>query len=393
MKTLLFSFFVFVFSAAPLMSRAQSEKPRSFIATGKVQFLNPPPYDHLNKVWIYKLNGSKSDFTDSTGISADGTWKLTMPKGDPDLYVIDIAKWDRVTVYSDGNVNIDSRGYDTAKIKIKNPPYVFVEGTPANNFINLVSHLEYMNYQQMIADGKEMYYAGQSKDTAWKTYLKEKDPYGRLNQDYLDRLNVLIRAYRDQPVVVYALGLMNWEKNQDMIMSVLNNLNQKYPDDNMPREFKNVMMQRISQAKKLKPGSPVPELELVNSAGKKSQLSQFNKRTLLIDFWASWCGPCRASIPRLKEIYNAYHKDGFDIVSISIDDSKDAWKKAMADEKMPWHQFLSPDKMVTMQTFLFGAIPTLYLIDDEGKIVTSFSGLTDDAIVKIKAELNKKKKG
>ncbi len=161
----------------------------------------------------------------------------------------------------------------------------------------------------------------------------------------------------------------------------------------MPREFKNVMMQRISQAKKLKPGSPVPELDLVNSAGKKSQLSQFNKRTFLIDFWASWCGPCRASIPRLKEIYNAYHKDGFDIVSISIDDSKDAWKKAMADEKMPWHQFLSPDKMVTMQTFLFGAIPTLYLIDDEGKIVTSFSGLTDDAIVKIKAELNKKKKG
>ncbi len=77
-------------------------------------------------------------------------------------------------------------------------------------------------------------------------------------------------------------------------------------------------------------------------------------------------------------------------MSISIDDSKSAWLKALNEEKMPWKQLLSPDKNITMEKFLFSGIPTLYLIDQSGKIITSFTGFTPEAQEKVKSLFDKK---
>jgi len=103
----------------------------------------------------------------------------------------------------------------------------------------------------------------------------------------------------------------------------------------------------------------------------------------LIDFWASWCGPCRQAVPKVKDLYAKYKDKGFEVVSISIDDSKKAWEKAMEEEKMPWQQWLSPDKNETMKKFLFSGIPTLYIVDKEGKIIGSYTGFTEDVSKKI----------
>ncbi|HWJ30444.1 MAG TPA: TlpA disulfide reductase family protein, partial [Flavisolibacter sp.] len=257
-----------------------------------------------------------------------------------------------------------------------NPPYIFVEGSADNNFINLVEHLNYRNYQQMIAEGKEMYYADKSQDTAWKSYLKEKDPYKQLAVDFKERLKVLIHAYKDRPVVVYGLGMLNWEKDLDIIMPILNNLNIKYTWFKDGKEMQKDMEDKIAQAKLLKPGMPVPSVSYPDDRGNVQGLDQFRGKYLLIDFWASWCGPCRAAVPKVKELYSKYKEKGFEVVSISIDDNKKAWQKAMDEEKMPWQQWLSPDKNKTMQKFLFSGIPTIYIVDREGKIVSSYTGFT-----------------
>jgi len=366
--------------------KAQNSK-NNYTISGKVNFLNPAPFEHLNKVWISQLNGNRNKLLDSVAIKADGTWQIKMPEGSPSFYVVDIEKWDRATIFSDSSVFIPSRGYDTAKIKIKNPPYIFVEGSDANNFINLVEHLVYRNYQNMIASGKEMYYAGQSKDSAWIKYLKESNPYEKLSKDFNERINVLIRAYEEKPEVVYALQMISWQNNKDMIVSILDNLTKKYPWFTEAESFKNEMEEKIAQIQKLQSGNPVPQINYPDKNGKSFTLDGYKGKTVLIDFWASWCGPCRAAVPKLKELYAQYKSKGFDIVSISIDDSKAAWIKAMNEEKMPWLQLLSPDKEETMKTFLFSGIPTLYLIDKEGKIVFSFSGLSEEGIEKIKKQL------
>lgn len=363
---------------------AQNKAAKKFITiSGQVKFLNPENLEHFNKVWLTKRKGRDVKYYDSVVIAPDGKWKLKVDASAPTLYTLDIAKWDRVTVYADSNMNINSRGYDTAKMKIKKPLYIFIEGSADNNFINLVDHVTYMNYETMIADSKELYYADKSADSAWKKYLKEKDPYKRLSEDLRERLKVLVKAYKDRPVVVYALGMLNWEKNQDIIMPILNGLYKKYPWFKDGREMQKEMEEKIAQAKLLKPGMPIPTVSYADGEGKLQGFDQYKGKYLLIDFWASWCGPCRAAVPKLKELYSKYNDKGFEVVSISIDENKGAWEKAVKEEAMPWQQWLSPDKNKTMNTFLFSGIPTLYIVDREGKIVGSYTGFTEDVKLKI----------
>lgn len=368
---------------APAHSQNKTTKKKFITISGKVDFLNPKKDAAFNKVWLSKRNGWDKKMYDSVNIAADGSWRMKVDGTVPTLYTIDIAKWDRATVYTDGDLKITSRGYDTAKMKIKNPPYVFVEGSADNNFINLVEHASYRNYQTMIAESKEMYYAHLSKDSSWSAYLKEKDPYKELSQDFKDRIKVLIWAYKDRPVVLYALGMLNWEKDQAIILPILKNLKEKYPWFKDAAIMQKDMENKIAQANLLKPGMPVPVVSYPDEHGVLKGFEQYRGKYLLVDFWASWCGPCRQAVPKVKELYAKYKDRGFDVVSISIDDSKKAWEKAMEDEQMPWNQWLSPDKNNTMKTFLFSGIPTLYILNKEGKIVGSYTGFTEDVKNKI----------
>lgn len=93
----------------------------------------------------------------------------------------------------------------------------------------------------------------------------------------------------------------------------------------------------------------------------------------LVEFWASWCGPCRSDIPHLKQTYERYHSKGFDIISISIDDTPQAWKKAMKEEKMPWLQLCDTggkkfDKD-GIRAFGVNGVPSGFLIDPTGKVI------------------------
>ncbi|MBV4357611.1 TlpA family protein disulfide reductase [Pinibacter aurantiacus] len=368
--------------------QAQKKVAKKYIIIkGKVQFTNPAPQTHLNKVWLTKSKGWDKITYDSADVAADGTWQLKVDATVPSIYTVDIIKWDRVTVYTDSSMTINCRGYDTAKIKVKNPPYIFVEGSADNNFINLVDHIVYRNYQSMIADSKEMYYADKAGDSAWSGYLKNKDPYKVLSEDFKDRIKVLIHAYRNRPVVVYGLGMLNWEKDQDIIMPILADLNKRYPWFKDGAQMKADMEDKMAKANSLKPGMPVPAISYPDNNGVMQGLEQYKGKYVLIDFWASWCGPCRQAIPKVKELYEKYKDKGLDIVSVSIDDSKKAWAKAMEEEGMPWKQLLSPDKNATMKNFLFSGIPTIYLIDKQGKIVSKYTGFSADSAKEIEKVL------
>jgi thiol-disulfide isomerase/thioredoxin len=91
------------------------------------------------------------------------------------------------------------------------------------------------------------------------------------------------------------------------------------------------------------------------------------KKYILVDFWASWCGPCRKEIPNLKTAYAEYAPKGFEILSVSIDKDEKAWQKALGQENMQWHNLLDDDKV--SKSFNVKAIPATYLVDGKGVIV------------------------
>lgn len=127
----------------------------------------------------------------------------------------------------------------------------------------------------------------------------------------------------------------------------------------------------IALNKNLKIGDKYADFEQVNAAGKMIKLSQVKGKYILLDFWASWCGPCREENPRLVKTYNDFKDKGFTVLGVSLDENKTQWLKAINDDKLSWENVsdLRGDKNKAVLMYSIHAIPNNFLIDANGTII------------------------
>jgi len=127
----------------------------------------------------------------------------------------------------------------------------------------------------------------------------------------------------------------------------------------------------IAGARKSRPGSTVDGFTLKDAEGRPHSLSDLKGKYVLLDLWASWCGPCRAEFPNLRETYAALHARNFEILGISIDTDSTRWQKALNDEKLPWPQVIDElgDKAIHVKQFAATSIPRTLLLDPNGVIL------------------------
>ncbi|MES2628388.1 MAG: redoxin family protein, partial [Bacteroidota bacterium] len=166
-----------------------------------------------------------------------------------------------------------------------------------------------------------------------------------MNTEAMEFLHGFIDRHTTSPAALAALNRMNPMQDMAYFKKVLEGLSVRMAQSEY-YSFLNRQIQQVEQQggvmpaepenPKLAAGQPAPPISLPDPKGKTHSLEEFKGKVVLIDFWASWCGPCRNESPNVVKAYNAFHPKGFEILSVSLDKNATAWTAAIAEDKLNW---------------------------------------------------------
>lgn len=334
---------------------------------GKVKFI-----DKDFKMTAYQRDGfNKKVLAEAAVNPENNTYKMTVSVDKPGEVVIDCGRWQSVDAWiEDENLEINFRGLDTAKIRIKNPPYVYIKGGKKNEVMNLINYEAYRNYQCMIAISQATYRASIS-DEKVKQALSMK-LYDISQENSTAHIRYIAEHYSNVTSVMAAIRRLNEKKDATLIEEAISNMEKHNPGigAQLASEYRAQVKADREKRERMKEGNPAPEFSFPDAKGKMHNVKDFKGKVLIVDFWASWCGPCRQEIPHLKKYYEEF-KNNKDVafLSVSIDAKRADWDKAVKEENMPWLQLLAPNggKQI-MELYQFTGIPFIIVIDKDGNI-------------------------
>lgn len=175
-----------------------------------------------------------------------------------------------------------------------------------------------------------------------------------------------VKAHPASYISLYSLNsdLVNDEMDVPQIQVLYDNLSPKLKENALSA----VLKSKLEQAKATGLGVIATDFEEKTPEGIPVKLSSYKGQYVLLDFWASWCGPCRQENPNVVNAYEKFKHKNFTVLGVSIDTNPTAWKKAIKDDTLVWIQLLDTTKEIA-NIYGIDAIPKNYLIDPSGKII------------------------
>lgn len=193
------------------------------------------------------------------------------------------------------------------------------------------------------------------------------DSLTQVGTSLLDNMN----SYRDEYIKQHADSFLAHyilnESKQEYELPYLKELMSNFTNKSL---YTKELNDYIAQKERLEVGQPFIDFTLQTNEGTELILSQLipqNKLTL-VDFWASWCGPCRHENPVVKAAYEQFHDKGFDVVGVSVDQDEAAWLKALEEDQLPWTQVRDSENTAS-EDYMIYYIPSNFLFDQDGTMV------------------------
>ena len=366
MKNLFFSIASLV--AISLTTNAQSTKP--FTVTGKITKATPGSFVYL------ETNSQPTRKIDSTKITAANTFSLTSKVADGgDVFVLNVGGGQKMALLVEGGetLNVVADGF---KMDAKT-------GQIGKETVTGSKNMEYYEKLMALRTDMETKVAAWNKQVAAATEKKDNKKIAQIEQDYqaeeqtiVTKVKAMLPEMGTSLVSLFALNFINIDSD----FATYDALAQRFEKENPNSPHAKSLIGRVARIKGVSVGAPAPEIALNDTTGTPVPLSSLRGKYVLIDFWASWCGPCRAENPNVVRMYNKYKDKGFAIYSVSLDQAKANWTKAIRNDNLTWTHVsdLKFWQSAAAQQYGVQAIPATFLLDKEGKIIAK--NLRGDAL-------------
>lgn len=325
---------------------------RALTINGSVK--SPPK---SGSIVLEKLVNRKYTPVDSAQLN-NGKFVFEVNISEPEFYRLSMFKKQQIyMLLTDKDLEV------VADASIPEIPYT-VKGSKDMDYYREANRLVNKLGQEQNALASKFVLARKNQEAEAKELYKQLI---ELQKKGIAQIKGMIDTIQPSIAALYASNILNPDEEHAYLSDLVGKLQKNYPKSRYVKR----LGEYLKSIEKWTVGKPAPEIALSTPEGKELKLSDLKGKLVLIDFWASWCKPCRQENPNVVKVYNEYKTKGFEILGVSLDKNKKDWVKAIKADGLAWLH-VSDLKMwnsEAAQAYNVRAIPKTFLIDKEGKIL------------------------
>lgn len=325
----------------------------AFVVNGKVENAG-----NLKKVLLYQNN----ELIDSAFLNENQEFKFTRVAPNADFYNLSLNDQSIIFVAQNG----DKLEF---KLDLNKPAGSYeVNGNDASEKLQIFNELS-AKYTKVFAEIQEEFVEKVSENPELQDSLNEVlgPRYEQNLQAYSQAALKFGKEQSDNLAGFYAMSTLDQVKFEQPLIEYAAKIKGKFPQNEAVNQF----IKRMDAIAPLSIGRTAPAFDLPSADGKVIRLADFKGKYVLIDFWSSWCGPCRQENPNIVRLFNRFKDKNFTILGISLDDDKADWLKAIKDDGLTWTQVSELKRWDSPIANLYKieSIPASFLLDPQGKII------------------------
>lgn len=338
-----------------------SSNEKKFTVIGQ---LNNLPQQH---VYLEELNINEIAIIDSAKTDEKGNFELSGDAPEPGLYRLRFEQNQFILLSIDkGNIKItgDWNNLEAYQVNGSEP-----SSSLRQFLITVREHLKDFNTMSIVLDTLQ----AKGNDSM---LIAAKDDLQNMNMQFTRYIEVYADTTKHLPNALFAVQMLNPAAEKDYLQIFTQTLPRRFPNSILAKDFTAKVNQMLVGPEQkivtgIQIGATAPEIKLPAQDGKEVMLSSYKGKYVLVDFWASWCGPCRGENPNVVAAYNKFKDKNFTILGVSLDNNKDKWMAAVKKDNLTWTHIsdLKGWESIAARDYNVESIPANFLIDPTGKII------------------------